>query len=52
MAVRIIKGDNPADIAVTMVSVVDLVINKKQLEEVLGLVVPEILLLNASEVLE
>lgn len=52
MAVRIIKGDTPADIAVTMVSVVDLVINKKQLEEVLGLVVPEILLLNASEVLE
>lgn len=52
MAVDILNGKDPSDIPVTMVSVINLVINKKQLETVLELVIPEELLLNADEVIE
>lgn len=52
MAVRILNGTNPSKIPSTTVQTVELVINKKQLENDLGIVIPTSLLERADEILD
>lgn len=52
MAIKIIEGTLPKDIPSTTVQTVELVINKKQLEQDLNLIVPESLLERADIILE
>lgn len=52
MAVRILNGELPSAIPSTTVQTVELVINKKQLEDVLGLTIPLTLIQRADQILE
>jgi putative ABC transport system substrate-binding protein len=52
MAVRILNGELPRNIPATTVQTVELIINKKQLEEDLGITVPTSLLERADQILE
>ena len=52
MAVRILNGTNPGDIPATTVQTFELVINKAQLENDLGITIPTSLLESADEILE
>lgn len=52
MAVQILKGALPASIPCTTVQTMELVINKKQLENDLGIVIPPSLIQRADEILD
>ena len=51
MVVRILKGEKPGDIPVTVAKGTDLVVNKKEAEKT-GLKLPESVLSRATKVIE